>query len=126
MVGPAAENCDAVRDIVAGLAEQKPVVHAATADTATADTPRVGSWDDASAVLASVRKSGQVRVRVVTWNMQAKAPPPIEVLRKELLPAEKVKEANPNSFTPCFILFKLPPSPSPPAVSCLCHRKRRV
>ena len=83
-VGPAAENPDAVRDIVA--AEPTPVV-----GPAAADTPRAGSWDDASAVLASVRKSGQVRVRVVTWNMQAKAPPPIDVLREELLPAEKVK-----------------------------------
>jgi len=87
VVGPSVEDLSAVRDIVAGLPEQAPNVDT----TSVANTPRVGSWDDASAVLTSVQKSGRIRVRIVTWNMQAKAPPSIDTLRAELFPEEKVR-----------------------------------
>lgn len=43
---------------------------------------------DHAIVLAQVRSSGQLRVRVVTWNMCAEAPPTPEVLREKLLPFE--------------------------------------
>jgi len=129
LVGPAVEDLSAVRDIVAGLPEQEPAVDTA----AIADTPRVGSWDDTSAVLASVQKSGRVRVRVITWNMQAKAPPSIETLRAELFPDEKVRtvpappqciESTHSHHSKLYVLFFVSPALTfafAPVVSHLCH-----
>jgi hypothetical protein len=39
--------------------------------------------------LNSERLTGQIKVRVVTWNMYAQPPPPIHVLRERLLPLKK-------------------------------------
>jgi hypothetical protein len=48
------------------------------------------SFYGAGEAAAEIRNTGQVKIRVVTWNMYGQQPPPIHLLRDRLIPKNKV------------------------------------